>query len=86
MKFTFVLILIVSSVLFAQPTEQDIKAVQDAGESMGVDLSFSKETNLNNIEKMCQDSFKKVALSVEKTPEAEAIATTYCVSQWKSLR
>lgn len=86
MKYAFVLILIVSSVLFAQPTEQDNKAVQDAGESIGVDLSFSREANINNIEKLCQESFKTTVLSVKKTPEVEAKAVMHCVSQWKSLR
>lgn len=86
MKYAFVLILIVSSVVFAKVNEQDYKIVKDAGESLGLDLSFSKDVNKNNVEKICQDSFKKVFLSVEKTPEIEGIAAKYCVLQWQSLR
>lgn len=86
MKYVFVLILIVSSVVFAKPSEQEYNIVKDAGESIGVDLSFSRDVNKNNVEQICQDSFKKVFLSVKKTPEIEGIAAKHCVLQWKSLR
>ena len=86
MKRIAVLIMIVVSVAFANVSEQDYKLVQEAGESIGVDLSFSREVNLSNVEKMCQDGFKTVSLSVVKTPQMEAIAIKNCVSQWKSLR
>ena len=86
MKRIAISILIVSSVVFANASEQDYKLVQEAGESIGVDLSFSREVNLSNVEKMCQDTFKTVSLSAEKTPQMEVIAIKSCVSQWKSLR
>ena len=86
MKRIAVSILIVSSVVLANPTEQDYKLVKEAGESIGVDLSFSREVNLSNVEKMCQSGFKTVPLSLEKTPQMEVMAVKTCVSQWKSLR
>ena len=86
MKYFMVLVLIISSVVFAKPTEKEQKIIKDTAESIGIELSFSREVTLSNIEKKCLESFKKKSLDLEKTREIQSVATKYCVAEWKSLQ
>jgi len=86
MKYVLVMALILSSVVYAKVNSQDEKMIQEAGESLGSNMSFSREITIENIERTCLSNIKRVALTVEKTEEIETIAAAYCVSQWKSLQ
>jgi len=86
MKYFIVFIFIVSGVVFAKPTQLEQKVIKEVGESVGIDLSFSREINLDNVEKKCLLGIKKRAMGIKKTPEVENIATEYCIQEWKSLQ
>ena len=86
MKYLLVSVLILSSVVCAKPSSSEEKVIQETGESLGLNMSFSKEITQDNIERTCHKNVKRVAFSVEKTREVETLAAAYCVSQWKSLQ
>jgi len=86
MKYFLVLIFVVSGAVFAKPTQQEEKLLKEAGENTGIDLSFSKETNLDNVERKCLLGIKRLTMGLKKTPEIESMATEYCVEEWKSLQ
>ena len=86
MKYFLVFVLIVSSVAFGKATVQEYKTLKDAAESFGINMSFSREVTIENIEQECLAKIKTVKLGVEKTRDMQSKATGYCVSQWKSLQ
>lgn len=86
MKYILVMVLIVSGVVLAKPSSHEQKLIQEAGENLGSNMAFSREINVDNIEKTCLSNVKRVSFSIEKTSEIENMAAEYCVSQWKSLQ
>lgn len=86
MKYFIVLVLIVSSVVFAKPNEQEQKVIKDTAENIGIDLSFSREVTAHNIEQACLDNFKKKSPGLAQSAEVKNMATNYCVAEWKSLQ
>jgi len=86
MKYLIILVLLGSGLVFAAPTQQEEKVIKDAAESIGINLSFSREINQGNIAKKCQWDFKMLKLDIKKTPQVEEMARDYCVKEWKSLQ
>ena len=86
MKFFLISVLILSGLVFAKPTVQAQKKSEDAGESVGINLSFSREVNHNNIKQKCMAGIKRLFPGVMRTPEVENIALEHCISEWKSLQ
>jgi len=86
MKYVLIIAIIISSIVLAKPNSSEEKVIQEAGESLGINMSFSREINVDNIERTCLSNVKRVAFTITKTQEIELIAASYCVSQWKSLQ
>ena len=86
MRCFVILILILSSVVSAKLTVKEKKLVIEAGESIGVDLSFSREISASNVKQKCLAKAKKMSLDIKKTEEIETIAASHCFTSWKSLQ
>lgn len=86
MKYLIVLALIFTSMVFAQPNQQEQKVIKDTAQSIGIDLSFSREVTVSNIEEECLKNFKMKSPGLAQSTEFKNMATKYCVSEWKSLQ
>jgi len=86
MKYFIVLVLMFSSVVFAKSVQQEQKLIKDTAENIGIDLSFSREVTMGNIEEECLKNFKKKSPGLAQSTEVKNMATKYCVAEWKSLQ
>lgn len=73
-KCFIILVLISSGLVFAKPTQQEQKVIEDAAAEIGINLSFDRMVNPDNVKQRCVENFKKLALGINKTPEIEPMA------------
>jgi hypothetical protein len=86
MKYLIVFVLIFTSAVFAKPSQKEQKLIKDTAESIGIELSFSREVTSSNIEEECLKSFIKKSPGLAQSDEIRNMAKQQCASEWKSLQ